>query len=481
MPFRRQSTKWFQSLRVRLIIWHTLVVLLAVTVALLAVREGLRFYLRLESDVVLNDEAKELLLAIERWHPNREQIVAEMQQKAQGHADRGWHIRWLSPDRKQTIWASALAPSEPLTRMQVEYSELQTPSSQYRVWVSDKFRSVERQLKHPHIPAYYVRVGAPTDFVNNDVARLTRIAGPVALGIFLLAPLGGYFLSARAVRPLQEIILTTERLRPSQLDERLPVREVGDELDQLAKQINQFLDQIAEHLRRNRDFVANAAHDLRSPLAAILSGIEVTVSRPRTPEEYEDQLFAIQAECLHLTQLVNLLLQLTEADSGMTPAMQPDLSLADIVRRTVDMLTPVAEERQVQLEAGELADGPIPGNGQLLRQLVTNLIDNAIKFTPGGGRVTVRLSSEGDTGELVLEVADTGIGIPPVDLPRVFERFYQVDASRSRQESGRRGYGLGLSICQTIVQLHRGKIEVTSEVGKGTQFTVRLPQHPQRI
>lgn len=480
MPFRRQSTKWFQSLRVRLIIWHTLVVLLAVTVALLSVREGLRFYLRQESDVVLNDEAKELLLAIERWYPNREQIIAEMQQKAQGHADRGWHIRWLSPDRKQTIWASSLAPSEPLTRLQVDYYDSQTASSQYRVWVSQQFRSVERQLQHPRIPAFYVRVGAPTDFVNHDVARLTRIAGPVALGIFLLAPLGGYFLSARAVRPLQEIILTTERLRPSQLDERLPVRDVGDELDQLAGQINHFLDQIAEHLRRNRDFVANAAHDLRSPLAAILSGIEVTVCHPRTPEEYEDQLFAIQSECLHLTQLVNLLLQLTEADSGMTPDMQPDLSLSEIVRRTIDMLTPIAEERNVQLEAGDLAEARIPGNGQLLRQLVTNLIDNAIKFTPAGGRVTVRLAEDVATDALVLEVTDTGIGIPAVDLPRVFERFYQVDASRSRQESGRRGYGLGLSICQTIVQLHRGKIDVTSEVGQGTQFTVHIPRHPSR-
>lgn len=467
MPLQAAPSKWFRSLRARLTIWHTLVVLLAVVLALLMVREGLRFYLLLETDIVLNDEARELVLAVERWYPNQAQIIAEMEQKAEGHAGRGWHVRWLSPDRKQTIWASEFAPQQPLSRV------TSSPPG-YVVWESRAFRSVERRIDVPNIPAYYIRVGTPTKFVNDDISRLTRIAGPVALAILLLAPLGGYFLSERAVQPLQDIIRTTARLRPTHLKERLQPRGVGDELDQLAVKINQFLDQIAAHVQRNRDFVANAAHELRSPLTAILSSVDVAIQKQRSPEEYEELLYAIEHECRHLAQLVNQLLQLTESEDGTLEFQCQPVSIADIIAHAVEMFEPVAEENGVKLSAELLDESLVAGDRQQLRQLITNLIDNSIKFTPQGGSVRISAVRDDTQRQLVITLADTGIGIPKDDLPRIFERFYQVDRARSRN-SAHRGNGLGLPICLAIVHRHEGTIDVASDHGKGTTIVIRLP------
>jgi heavy metal sensor kinase len=467
MPFLSRLKTFFRTLRVRLTIWNTLVVLIAVVVALLSVREGLRYYLLFETDAVLNDEAKELLLAIQGWHPDREQIIEVMRRKAESHADRDWHIRWLSADHKETIWASPTAPDVPLSRLALSFND-------HRVWISNTHRSVERQLEEPGLPRFYVRVGTPMAFVDDDVDRLTRVLAPVGLAILLLAPVGGYLMSQRAISPLQEIISTTDRLRPSRLEERLTVRGVGDELDQLATKINQFLDEIADHLRQHRDFVANAAHELRSPLTAVQSSVDVALERQRSAEEYQELLYSISDECRHLATLVNQLLQLAESESKELPRIQQPVRLDEIVQRSLEMFEPVADERGVKLVAADVSETLIEGDRQQLRQVVTNLIDNAIKFTPSGGKVTIQLQQDRPQSLTTLTVADTGIGIAPEELPRIFERFYQVDKARARVGSAR-GNGLGLSICRAIVAAHRGTIDVHSETGRGTRFRITLP------
>ncbi len=458
---------FFRSLRFRLTVWNTLIVLIAVVIALVGVREGLRFYLVLETDTTLDAEVRELLLAIEAFHPDRDQIVAEMERKAEGHRERGWHIRWLDEGRSRTIWASSLAPQQPLQL-------LIGSSGGHHVWGSDEYRSIERQLDKPGLPRYFIRVGTPIKFISEDVERLTRILAPVGLAIFLLAPLGGLIMAGRAVEPLQQIIRTTDRLRPSHLDERLQVRGVGDELDQLATKINTFLDQIADHLEKNREFVANAAHELRSPLAAIQSSVDVTLERPRTAGEYEETLFQLNDQCRHLGQLVNQLLQLAQSEAGGADLRRESVPLRELIDKTIEMFGPVAEDGGVTLRAEGVESWTVSGNPSQLRQLLTNLVDNAIKFTPTGGSVSIGWRRATDPQFLALTVADTGIGIPPESIPRVFDRFYQVEKARQRGDETR-GNGLGLSICQSIVQAHKGTITVESHVGQGTTFTVLLP------
>lgn len=467
MQWLHRLSLFLRSLRARLTIWNSAVVLVAVMVALLAVREGLRFSLLAETDVVLNDECKELLLAMDQWLPNEQQLLGEMERKGESHRARGWHIRWLD-EKRRTLWVGPPGnyPPAPLT-------DLVATREGANVYSSATHRCVERAFSKPGLPTYYVRVGTTTRFVEEDVDRLTRILAPIALAILLLAPMGGYILAERAVAPLHQVIAAADRLRPSRLDERLAIRGVGDELDQLASKINSFLDEIADHLRRNRDFVANAAHELRSPLTAIQSSVDVTLEKSRTAVEYEELLYSIEDECRHLTQLVNQLLQLAEAESEIERVPPAPTPLDDVVRHTVEMFAPVAEERGVLLTSEVAQPADVQGNRQHLRQLVTNLVDNAVKFTPPGQRVTVRVERDSAAKFVRLIVADTGIGISRENLSRIFDRFYQVDRARARDLENR-GNGLGLSICQAIVQRLGGSIAVDSIPGKGTTFTVTL-------
>ena len=456
-----------RSLRFRLTVWNTLVVLVTVVVALVAVREGLRYYLLVETDAVLDDEVKEIVLMLENFYPDRNQFIQALERKDEAHLDRGWHIRWLDEDGQTTIWASTLAPQKPL-------STLLSSNKVHSVWGSDIHRSIEREVEKGGVPNYKIRVGTLMKFIDEDVDRLTRILAPVGLLILLLAPLGGLLLAKQAIEPLQRLIKTTERLRPSHLDERLELRGVGDELDQLAGKINTFLDQIADHLRKNREFVANAAHDLRSPLAAIQSSVEVTLEKSRSVTEYEELLFQITDEVHHLGQLVNQLLQLAETEATEAEIPLEPVPLADIVTKTIEMFEPVAEESGVRLLFEPAKEIVVMGQPRQLRQVLTNLVDNAIKFTENGGKVTIGLDFDLKHEHGLLTVSDTGIGIPPDAVDRVFDRFYQVEKSRQRF-GAKRGNGLGLSICQSIVQSNGGTIAVASQLGKGTTFSVSLP------
>ena len=467
------SSRWQQfidfsrSLRFRLTVWNTFVVFITVVIALISVREGLRQGLLFETDAVLDDEVKEILLTVEKLYPKRGEVEAFLMRKDEAHRDRGWHIRWLDEDGKSTLWSSKLAPEVPL-------SKLVSSNRERNIMASDTHRSIEREIDSPNIPKYRIRVGTVMLFIEEDVDRLTRILAPVGLAIFLLAPIGGWILAERAIEPLQRLIRTTERLRPSHLEERLGLRGAGDELDQLAGKINTFLDEIADHLRKNRDFVANAAHDLRSPLAAIQSLVEVTVEKHRTVDEYEELLFQINDEVHYLAQLVNQLLQLAETESTAAETPMEPVQLAEIAERTIEMFEPVAEERGVLLKFEPAEELLVTGIPRHLRQVLTNLVDNAIKFSTLGGVVTIGLVRDIKHGKGIVTVSDTGVGIPPESVSRVFDRFYQVEKARQRFGE-KRGNGLGLSICQSIAHAHQGNITVSSELGKGSTFTLTLP------
>ena len=456
-----------RTLRFRLTVWNTLVVFLTVLIALVAVRQGLSDYLLIETDAVLDDEVKEIILSFQKFYPDREQIINLLERKDDAHEDRLWHIRWLDADGQTTIWASKLAPAVPLKIPQSE-------KNGHKVYITSTHRTIEREIESEGIPNYRIRVGTRMEFINEDVERLTRVLAPVGVAILLLAPLGGLLLAGRAIEPLQRLIKTTERLRPSHLDERLELRGVGDELDQLAEKINTLLDQIADHLRKNREFVANAAHDLRSPLAAIQSSVEVTLEKPRSVEEYEELLFQTNDEVHHLGQLVNQLLQLAESESDAAEIVTEPVRLSEIANRTIEMFEPIAEERGVNLTLKQDEDIVVAGQTGPLKRVLTNLVDNAIKFSVAGGVITVRLSRDSKPGFGLLSVSDTGVGIPPDSVGRVFDRFYQVEKSRMRFGE-KRGNGLGLSICQSIIHSLGGTISVTSKLNEGSTFTISLP------
>jgi heavy metal sensor kinase len=336
----------------------------------------------------------------------------------------------------------------------------------------ENYRLVQERLDEPGIPAKFVRVGSSLAPVEEDLSLLTRTLVAVGLLITLLAPLGGYWLSGRAIQPLAKIIQQTSTMKPENLGERLPLRGSGDELDQLSLTINGLLDRIGAYLSQKRDYLANAAHELRSPLTAIRGVVEVALTSERTTPEYIELLNEIMEESTSLGVLVNQLLLLAESDAGRLALSAQPIPLDQVVKKSVNMFEGVAESQGIALQAPELATVKVSGDESRLRQLINNLLDNAIKFTPPGGAVTVSLHR--DNGQARLRVADTGSGIPAQELPRIFERFYRGDKSRQHAD-GRRGTGLGLAICQAIVTGHHGTINVESAPGKGSTFTVALP------
>ena len=467
MPSRLLKKIPWATLRVRLTVWNTLVVLLITLVALLAVKVGARAALYREADAVLRGEVNEVAIALKDLYPNTDAVVDELRRKAVGHEERGWFTQLLN-DEGTTLWKSASCPPEvvrwPVAREKIEAL----------VQVGG-YRFARRRITDPSDEPFHVRIGMATAFLDDDINTLTRLLLPVALGLSLLTPLVGYWLALRATKPVAEILRTAEQLKPTRLGDRLEVFGTQDELDRLSATINRLLDEVAGHVERQQQFVADAAHELRGPLAAMRSSLEVAISQDRTADDYRETLADVLEEARHLSKLTNDLLLLAEAGDDTRVRPRERVDLGAIARQTVAMFGGVAEERSVGLllEPTKAAI-QVAGDAPQLRQVFGNLLDNAIRFTPEGGRVAVSVVFDEDRHEAVVTVADTGCGIDADHLDRVFDRFYKTDLSRTRSEAARGG-GLGLAICRSIVDRHGGTIAVTSTIGRGTTFTVRLP------
>jgi len=455
----------FGTLRFRLTMLNTAIVLLMVVVTLWGVREGLRLTLWHEADDQLSDDAHEILLTIEQLYPDVKEIHAELNRKAISHTHQGLYIQIFNANR-QTEWTSdyntppAIPPFNPLKTGEGPHS-----IGQYRL--------VQLQLDNPRVPDWTIRVAASFAPLEADVARLTRLMLLAGTVVMIISPLGGYWLAGRATRPLAQIIQTTAGLHAGNLDERLIIRGTRDELDQLSATINGFLDRIAEFVSQNREFTANAAHELRSPLTAIQSSIEVALNADRSVDEYKELICDILEECSHLRVLVNQMLLLAESDAGRLVNVSEEVDVEQIVLRACEMFQGVAESRNIELCV--LTSGPVlvPGDATRLRQVVNNLIDNAIKFSEDGRQVAVQVRHSTVDGSAVFSVRDHGSGIAAEDLPHIFERFYLGDKARLRDKKGR-GSGLGLPICQSIVAAHGGQIHVSSTLGVGTVVNVIL-------
>lgn len=463
MPFGHLR-EIFGTLRFRLTVWNTVVVLAMVVVTLWGLREGMRLTLWDEADKQLVEDAGEIRLTIEQLYPDFDAIHEELDRKAVSHSNHSFFVQ-IFDERGNVIWTSVNPPKQPLTD-KLKVSRKPISSNQYRL--------MHAQLEKTGLPRWTIRVGTSFEPLDADVATLTRIMLLVGAVVLFVSPLGGYWLAGRATRPLAEIIDTTDRLHPSSLEQRLSIRGTRDELDRLSATINGFLDRIATYLEQNREFTANAAHELRSPLAAIQSSLEVTLNSDRTVDEYKELLLEVLDECGNLRILVNQLLLLAESDAGHLQVATEPIRLDRVVAKAMEMFQGVAEMANIELKVCRLNPARVIGDSGRLRQVINNLLDNAIKFTGAGGKVEVYLSLSPEGDEVILRVVDTGLGIPPEDLPHIFDRFYRGDKSR-RRETKHRGTGLGLSICESIITSHLGTIEVGSVVNQGTTFTVRLP------
>jgi len=319
-------------------------------------------------------------------------------------------------------------------------------------------------------PAYLVEFGELLDPVET---MLDHLFLQLALGLpiaVLVAVGGGYLLVRRALQPVEVITYKAERITQHSLSERLPEAHTGDELQRLSHSLNRMIARLDDAFQNSKRFVADASHELRTPLTILRGELENLSEDAQLNPEVRSRLGSVLEEIERLSRIVEQLFALSRLDAGEAQTEWTQFDLAELAKTTTEQMSLLAEDKGIAMTCQASQKVPVEGDRARLKQVVVNLLDNAIKYTPERGMI--QLHVRGANGHAILEVADNGIGIPPDALPHIFERFYRVDQARA---NGSESAGLGLSIVKSICTAHGAEVEVQSTIGKGSRFRVKLP------
>jgi heavy metal sensor kinase len=367
-----------------------------------------------------------------------------------------------------TLYRSHFFEEHPLPPL--PFDDLDRPLYQNRRLGHERFRLLSEQMDVSG-RVYVVRIGHP---MHEETETLDAFRGYLlwfAPLLLLAASAGGYWLSRRALAPVDALARTARTISGHNLSSRLEALHTGDELQRLSDTLNEMLARIEAAFLRITEFTADASHELRTPIALIHTEAELALRRSRDEAEYREALRHILQEADRTAKLIEELLSLARADSGREAFDLHPIDLLPTLRESASKWNQVASLHNLQFEEHlETERLPVMGDENALRRVIDILLDNALKYTPAPGKLT--LSAEQHPNGVVVTVEDTGIGIASEDQSRIFERFYRVDKARSRELGGA---GLGLAIAQWIVQLHKGTITVRSELGRGSIFQLEIP------
>ena len=445
------------SIRVRLILWHSSVFAISLIGFALVIWLGTRTAVDSDIDTWLYLQADGLARFIkEETHGTDEAAVIEEAREFSSGLPKGSGIQLFHRDGQLLLSrpeaAVGLVSEEPSTFLSDE-SRLRALSGRVTVGENEFRFTLWRSLDS-------------TEAALGDLRLVLILMVPAFL---LISVAGGWLLSRRALRPIDDVTEAARRISLQDLSSSLPVPKHRDELHRLCEAWNEMLHRLDDSARQLRQFTADASHELRSPVTLIRTTAELTLRKERSPAQYQEALRGIQKDAEKLTELVQNLMELARADAGQSKFSLFRLDLREVVSEVRPKAESIASQNNlvlaVYLPEREL---PVVGDRGALRRLLLVLLENAIKFTPPPGKVHLRAAAI--SSEVVLEIEDTGIGILPEHLPRIFDRFYQADDSRTGA-----GVGLGLSIAQWIVQSHNGRIEVQSTVSIGSIFRVFFP------
>ncbi|MCX5906868.1 MAG: ATP-binding protein [Deltaproteobacteria bacterium] len=330
----------------------------------------------------------------------------------------------------------------------------------------DKVRILYAQIG----PGIILQVGQSMESYSRFAEVFQRIFIITMVLLIGLAAGVGWFMARRAVSGVEAVTRTAHDISAGTLEKRVPVKPRGDEIDQLAKTFNQMLDRIQALITEIKEMSDNIAHDLKSPLTCIRGMAEVTLSSGKSLGEFENMAASTIEECDRLLGMINTMLMISKTEAGVEPIAREEIELAGLVRDACELFRPVAEDKGLGMSCNVSDPCRVSGDPRMIQRLLANLLDNAIKYTPSGGEVSVAVA-EDEKKEVRVTVQDTGVGIAPNDLPRLFERFYRCDQSRSEP-----GIGLGLSLARAIARAHGGDITAASIPGQGSTFTLILPK-----
>ena len=322
---------------------------------------------------------------------------------------------------------------------------------------------------------YYLAIGRALDYDDKVISDVTRIYFTLVPIVIVLSGLLGWFMAGRALSPVNSVAETAQQITHSNLDKQIPMRHAGDELDRLIEAFNHMMTRLNRSFEQIRQFSTDVSHELRTPLTVARGQLEVALFTAQTVEQHREAMAEALEGIERLSNIVRALLLLSQSESGQLVLQKAQLDLASLARDQVDQHQIPAEAQGVHLSAELPPTAAIYGDRTQIERMVSNLLGNAIKYTPAGGRVTVRLSVEGDHVKLVVE--DTGVGIAPDHLPHIFDRFYRVPSADPDK-----GLGLGLSFVAWIAKAHGGTVEAESKLQQGSRFIVTLPAgHPAEV
>jgi heavy metal sensor kinase len=319
-------------------------------------------------------------------------------------------------------------------------------------------------------PQLLFRVGMSYERTYDRLDDLGEfLAGALIVSLFL-SMIGGWFLAARSLAPIDEVADSLEKVEASRLGDRLPTRQEQDEIGRIVSSANHMLSRLEDSFQRISRFAADVAHELRTPLATLKCRLEISLEREDISEEVRETFNDCLEQANDLTSLINNLLFLARLDAADELENSEIVVVDEILEELAEVFEVASTSRETSFEIECPGKVEVKGNRSLIRQLLANLIDNALTYTPSGGKVRVKVRWQNE--ECRIAISDNGVGMAEEDLDRVFDRFYRTEQSRSRETGGT---GLGLSICKRIVELHGGTIKIDSQEGVGTNVTVILP------
>jgi heavy metal sensor kinase len=343
-------------------------------------------------------------------------------------------------------------------------------------WTRLPARNSKNVLEVASIPLsndYLLQVGKSTEDREKILNHFREVFAAVMVPLILFGFAGGAFLAFRALRPIRHLISAVRSVGPNRMDTRVPSPQTGDELDELATLFNGMLEKIEALINGMRDSLDNVAHDLRTPMTRLRGIAEIALRSGQNLETCREALADSIEESERILTMLNTLMDISEADTGAMKLDLESVNVSALIHGVAELYRYVAEDKGVLVHTKVSNDLCLSADPNRMRQILANLLDNAIKYTPSGGRIDVEAHHRGQ--EIIILVKDTGIGIHPEELPRIWDRLFRCDQSRSQK-----GLGLGLSLVKAIVQAHRGQIEVLSEPGKGSNFIISLPSDNQQ-
>ncbi len=465
----------FRSIRVRLTAWY--LAMLAVGLAVFGV--GSWFAMRASAFHTIDEELEDRIRGVEKFMQIQIASLSpiEIRDEFREHSvlGPGGDLFQVCNDKGEWLYRSAVLENSqvPIRRPDQLGND---PVFEDLAVQNTPVRFATRRVVVDNQP-YAIQVAAPLNEFYEALHRFRVMLWLAFPPLLLAAGIGGYWISRRALKPVDRITEAAESISIRSLADRLEVPHTSDELQRLSETLNRMLARLNSSVQRMSQFTADASHELRAPVSLIRTTAELAVHGGRTNDEYHEDMVQILAEAERTSRLIDSLLILARADAGEDGLQRELTDVSVSLREAVEQGRKLARENDIDLC---VTLGPQPvvvlGDAEALRRLFLILIDNSVKYNAAGGCVQVALSRS--NGYAVCSVGDSGLGISKEDLEHIFDRFWRADKVRSR---GMGGAGLGLAIARWIVQRHSGVIDVTSDPGKGSTFTVRLPlaEHPE--